>query len=87
MSSVIEQIQLQSMRECEPFCQLIEKVRSQERPSYILTATGLEKISDGLSDQSRSVINRCYEQIGYITGKANEEIAKIERRRRVAVFE
>ena len=49
-----------------PFVRMITRIRTAERPTYLLTPNGLEKISDGLSDREHEMIRQCEDWIEQI---------------------
>lgn len=46
-------------RETEPYVKLIVSIRSREAPTYRVTVSGLELVSDGLSERDRETIAIC----------------------------
>ena len=68
--AAIQRARLWAEQEVKPFVDLIIRVRLLERPSYLLTSDGLEKVSDGLDDSQRSIIDQCEKRIGGIMDAA-----------------
>ena len=75
----VQRVRMWAEQEMRPFVDLIERVRLLEKPSYLLTESGLEKISDGLEEPERRIIAQCEECISYIMEQAEKMMLSAER--------